>query len=109
MKPNHPCSNFTYKKKAWQQLISMKSGHWVLCKNRHHRVEVWNTKNSIEKKCMCFNWHSKCRAITLLSVSFQYQLCNTCDKIFKGQNYIEKGFALVYKEMETAEKFSSLP
>lgn len=56
-----------------------------------------------------FYWQSKCRAITLLSVSFQYQHCNTCGEIFKGENCTEKGFSLVYKEMETAEKFNSLP
>lgn len=87
----------------------MKSGDWVLCKNRHHSVEVGNTKNSTEKKMYVFFGNSKCRAITLLSVSFQYQHYNTCGKIFKGQSCTEKGFSLVYKEMETAEKFNSLP
>lgn len=32
----------------------MKSGDWVLHKNRHHSVAVWNTKYSIEKMCICF-------------------------------------------------------
>lgn len=32
----------------------MKNGDWVLGKNRCHNIEVWNTKNSTEKKCVCF-------------------------------------------------------